>query len=86
MRPDNNITDLPLLRHAGPDAAFAWRDGRVITVADFLGEVSQLAESLPARRHVINLCTDRYRFVAGFAAALVRGQIVCCRPITRPSC
>ncbi|HEY0635310.1 MAG TPA: AMP-binding protein [Gammaproteobacteria bacterium] len=40
----------------------------------FLHEVRELAAQLPERRHVFNLCTDRYRFLATFCAALLRGQ------------
>jgi acyl-coenzyme A synthetase/AMP-(fatty) acid ligase len=44
-------------------------------VETFLGDVAALAALLPRRRHVVNLCRDRYQFVVGFAAAL------CCRQI-----
>src|SRR5258706_15052544 len=30
---------------------------------------------LPERRHVLNLCADRYRFAVALGAALVRGQV-----------
>lgn len=41
----------------------------------FRGEVSALAARLPDHAYVINLCTDRYRFMAAFAAALQRRQV-----------
>ena len=65
---------IPLIRHNDPAGVFAWRAGQPVTVADFLRDVAQLSVSLPAKRHILNLCTDRYRFAVGFAAALLRGQ------------
>jgi acyl-coenzyme A synthetase/AMP-(fatty) acid ligase len=44
-------------------------------VETFLNDVAALAELLPARGHVVNLCPDRYRFAVGFAAALCRKQV-----------
>jgi acyl-coenzyme A synthetase/AMP-(fatty) acid ligase len=65
----------PLVRAYGAGAAFAYREGRRISVEQFLGDVAQLAASLPGSGHLLNLCADRYRFAVGFAAALVRGQV-----------
>ena len=65
---------LPLIRGFAPDGVFAWRDGRAVSVGEFLRDVAQLAARLPERRHVLNLCADRYRFAVGFSAALVRRQ------------
>lgn len=65
---------IPLIRHNDPAGVFAWRAGQPVTVAEYLRDVAQLSASLPAKRHILNLCTDRYRFAVGFAAALLRGQ------------
>jgi len=65
----------PLIRGYGADATFAWRNGAAIPVQAFLQDAAQLATRLPERRHVINLCADRYRFAVGFAAALLRQQV-----------
>lgn len=66
------VTHHRLLRTEG---VFAWRAGKPITVATFLHDVASLAELLPPRGHVVNLCADRYRFAVGFAAALRRNQV-----------
>ncbi len=66
---------IPLIHHAAHDQVFAWRGGRPVTAGEFLRDVVQLAASLPERNHILNLCTDRYRFATGFAAALLRGQV-----------
>jgi len=68
------MTGYPLLRAHRPEATFAWRAGRPISAATFLNDVAALAELLPSRGHVINLCPDRYRFTVGFGAALARNQ------------
>ena len=52
-----------------------WRGGRAVTVGRFLAEVAALAARFPDCAHAVNLCTDRYRALLGFAAALSRGQV-----------
>lgn len=68
------MSQYPLLRHEHHEQPIAWRNGEAVSVARFLREIRQLAEILPQRRHVLNLCTDRYRFLTLFCAALLRGQ------------
>jgi len=65
---------LPLTARPASDV-LCWRGGRAITVGRFLAEVAALAARLPDRPYAINLCTDRYRALLGFAAALSRGQV-----------
>jgi acyl-coenzyme A synthetase/AMP-(fatty) acid ligase len=78
------MVTIPLIRGFGAGAAFAYRDGQAIGVEAFLRDVAQLADRLPARRHVLNLCADRYRFAVGFAAALLRGQVSLLPPNETP--
>ena len=65
----------PLVRGFGAGAAFAYRKGVRITVERFLADASQLAAVLPDRNYLLNLCSDRYHFAVGFAAALLRRQV-----------
>jgi len=69
------MTGYPLLRASPPGSTFASRDGTPISVETFLNDLVSLAAVLPSRRHVVNLCRDRYHFAVGFAAALCRRQI-----------
>jgi acyl-coenzyme A synthetase/AMP-(fatty) acid ligase len=46
----------------------------IITARDFLAEAINLAQALPEHRYVLNLCENRYHFILGFAAALIRNQ------------
>lgn len=78
------MSSLPLLRHHRPDSVIAWRDGRAVQTQAFLADVAALAERLPEYEHVINLCEDRYRFLVGFAAALVREQTTLLPPSRAP--
>jgi acyl-coenzyme A synthetase/AMP-(fatty) acid ligase len=75
---------LALLRHGTLDAPAIRRRGRTIAAGAFLGEIAALAERLPERPHVINLCRDRYRFTVGFLAALLRGQLSLLPPSDTP--
>jgi acyl-coenzyme A synthetase/AMP-(fatty) acid ligase len=56
-------------------AVLASRNGIAITRAHFLRDVMAVAQALPEHAYVINVCADRYLFMVGFAAALVRGQV-----------
>ncbi|MES2563581.1 MAG: AMP-binding protein [Pseudomonadota bacterium] len=74
------MAQLPLLRHARLNSVFAY-DGRTpITVAQFLDHARQVAQALPDRKHILNVCHDRYRFCVGFAAALLRKQVTLMPP------
>jgi acyl-coenzyme A synthetase/AMP-(fatty) acid ligase len=75
---------IPLVRDFGPQSAFAWSEGRAITVEAFVRDATRLAARLPERRHVLNLCASRYRFAVAFAAALLRGQVSLLPPNDTP--
>ncbi len=78
------MSGIPLLRLPDRAAPFARRGGSDISVADYLRDVASLAALLPDRRHVANLCQDRYRFAVGFAASLCRRQITLLPPSEAP--
>lgn len=64
----------PLLSGHAPDDIIAWRHDRAISLQTLLGDVCSIAEHLPDHPCAINLCEDRYWFLAGFLAVLLRGQ------------
>ena len=47
-----------------------------VSVNQFLSHVRELAEHLPDRHHAINLCDNRYLFMLGLCASIIRGQTV----------
>jgi acyl-coenzyme A synthetase/AMP-(fatty) acid ligase len=49
--------------------------GTPVLARHFLADVARVAAALPAGDHVLNVCSDRYRFTVGFAASLVAGKI-----------
>lgn len=65
----------PLLRRFQPGSPLALRQGPPVTAGQFLRRALALAARLPSRRHVLNLCEDRYHFLLGFAAALLARQV-----------
>ena len=69
------MTRLPLARYFGPDSVVARGPGTVVTLRQMLGDIEALARTLPERKYVINLCEDRYLFLTGLAAAMVRSQV-----------
>jgi acyl-coenzyme A synthetase/AMP-(fatty) acid ligase len=66
---------IPLLSHSTPTAVIAYRAGIPITAQRFLSDANRLAQRLPAGNHVLNVCTDRYRFTVGLAACLITGRV-----------
>jgi len=69
------MSTFPIIVHARPDSVFAWREGRAVSAARFLADVGHLSARLPAGTHMLNACSDRYRFAVGLAAAMVAGKI-----------
>ncbi|MGH8718691.1 MAG: AMP-binding protein [Burkholderiales bacterium] len=67
--------NLPLARHRSLEDVIVWREGKAILVAEFLSAARQLAARLPDQAYVFNLCLDRYHFLLGFAAALMKRQV-----------
>jgi acyl-coenzyme A synthetase/AMP-(fatty) acid ligase len=72
---NNDLAKLPLISHAAADAIVAYRSGAPVSARHFLSDVARVADALPAGQHVLNVCSDRYRFTVGFAASLVRGKV-----------
>jgi acyl-coenzyme A synthetase/AMP-(fatty) acid ligase len=66
---------IPLVASRPASDVFAYSGERRITILEFVADVAALAARLPDRRHVVNLCVDRYRFTVAFGAALSRGQV-----------
>jgi len=69
------MESIPLLSHGSKAAVVAYRDGVAVTVQQYLSDAKHLARNLPAGRHVLNVCTDRYRFAVGLAACLMSGRV-----------
>jgi acyl-coenzyme A synthetase/AMP-(fatty) acid ligase len=65
---------IPLLSHSSPEAVVAYRDGLAVTARRFVSDAECLGHSLPSGNHVLNVCTDRYRFTVGLAACLMTGR------------
>jgi acyl-coenzyme A synthetase/AMP-(fatty) acid ligase len=78
------MTTFPLLTHPHAEDVLAYSHGKPITVAHFLADVRQLAAALPAGRHILNTCGDRYRFAVGMAAALLADKISLLPPTLTP--
>jgi acyl-coenzyme A synthetase/AMP-(fatty) acid ligase len=66
---------IPLLAHSAPDAIVAYRAGAPVSARQFISDAQQVARALPSARHVLNVCTDRYRFTVGLAACLASGRV-----------
>jgi len=78
------MSSLPLVSHVSPDSIIAWRAGSAVTLRQFLSEVRQLAALFPAGSHLLNMCSDRYQFSVGLAAAIVAGKISLLPPAHTP--
>jgi acyl-coenzyme A synthetase/AMP-(fatty) acid ligase len=78
------MSAIPFLGHRDNSSVVAWRGARPLRVSDFLSDLAALADALPDRRYLVNLCKDRYRFAVGLAAALLRDQVSLLPPAHTP--
>ena len=69
------MSSLPLVSHFSADSFFAWRADGAVTLRQFLADVRHLAGRFPAGSQLLNLCSDRYGFSVGLAAAIVAGKV-----------
>lgn len=75
MTTSGAIRHTPLIGSRSSDDALAWEEGRPRTAGQFLADVSCLATQLPDRPTVLNLASNRYGFLVGLAAAILRRQV-----------
>ena len=75
----------PLIAARQASDVVATRRGEPVTAAQFIHDVRRVAQALPERRHVLNFCSDRYRFAVVFCAAVIRGQTTLLPPTTTPN-
>lgn len=61
----------PLLSHLNGSDPFAYYEGRLVTAQQYLEDVDALASALPQGKHVLNLCSNRYKFLVGFGASII---------------
>ena len=58
-----------------PGRVLVFGAGAPVTLGVFLAQARALAATLPEARHVVHLAEDRHRFLLGFCAAALRGQV-----------
>lgn len=78
------MASLPLLKGYTWGATIGWRDGRPVSVEQFVAAARALQRRLPAGAHCVNLCQDRLGFALGFAAALIGGNVSVLPPSRTP--
>jgi acyl-coenzyme A synthetase/AMP-(fatty) acid ligase len=66
---------IPLISHTEPQQTVAWQDGAAVSARQFLADVAHLAARLPQGKHLLNMCSDRYHFTVGLAAAIVSNKV-----------
>jgi acyl-coenzyme A synthetase/AMP-(fatty) acid ligase len=71
---------MPLLIADSLRAPLAMHRGRLVDVAHFAGAAMALLQRLPATRHVVNLCENRYFFLLGFVVTCLREQLTLLPP------
>jgi len=66
---------IPLISHTDPEQIIAWQNGTAVSARQFLADVAYLAAHLPRGGHLLNMCSDRYHFTVGLAAAIVSNKV-----------
>lgn len=74
----------PLVAASPPGRALAWIGPRAVSIPAFLDDVAHAAEMLNDVPYVLNLCEDRYCFLVGFCAAVVRRMTTLLPPSRAP--
>src|SRR5262249_51576342 len=69
------MLDAPLINRYLPDDILAWDSNGPRTVREFVSDVSRLCDALPDRPALLNLLSNRYEFLVGFGAAMLRHQV-----------
>lgn len=69
------MLDAPLINLYHPDDILAWDTTGPRTVREFVSDVARFTEALPDRPALLNLLSNRYDFLVGFGAAMLRGQV-----------
>lgn len=75
---------LPLIVAKDLDAPLAWRAGRPLAARRFLADAAHAAKRLPETGAMLDLCSDRYAFAVGLAAAWLRGHAALLPPNALP--
>lgn len=78
------MTEIALIGHRDSADILAWRAGKAIRADAFLADVGRVTALLPPRKHLVNLCADRYCFTVGLGAAMLRGQVSLLPPNQTP--
>ncbi len=65
----------PLISHPHAISIVAFSADGPVTRQQFLSDAYQLAEKLPEGLHLLNLCSDRYHFSVGLAAAILSSKV-----------
>ena len=71
--PESLLAGLPAQTRLAFTAHGAISAGRF--AADVLQVAARIEATVPGCRHVLNICSDRYRFIVGFTAALLTARI-----------
>ena len=66
---------LPLFVGHDSRALFIQRRDRAVSRREFWAQAVRLAETLPEASAALNLCEDRYHFLLGFVALILRRQV-----------
>ncbi|WP_051414289.1 AMP-binding protein [Pseudoxanthomonas suwonensis] len=67
-----------------PDRVLVFDGEGALTLGAFMQQARALAAGLPDARHVVHLAEDRRRFLLGFCAAALRGQVALLPPSGAP--
>ena len=75
---------IPLLSHTDADQTVAWQQDTAISVRQFLADIQQVAALLLESKYLLNMCSDRYHFTVGLAAAILSNKISLLPPTHTP--
>lgn len=84
VQPSRSSGLQPLAVGSG-DRSLVIEGSHPVSLDTFFAQVRGVAALLPAGRHAVNLCEDRYRFLVAFCAVALRGQTTLLPPSRAPT-
>lgn len=75
---------MTLIVEGGAGELIAWRESGSVSRGEFVSMARHLSQVLPDAPAYLNLCDDRFRFMLGFAAIVLRGGVNLLPPSLAP--
>ncbi len=71
------MKSFPLIGPNSGNSILGWKNKKPISIERFLTDVNHLSQNLLQKSWMLNICSNRYHFLVGFAAAVSQPDCQC---------